>query len=241
MKKRKIFKFGKSIEVDEYIDGRFGARGEKRKEKKKVTPEQVKKQNQFNRTRKCRRLMKQNFKEGDLYWTFTFQVAKRPRCMLEAKIIWSRLQRKIRDICKREGKGFKWIIRIEKGSRGAFHMHLVMNAIEKPRAIAKLWEEYGHAHLEYMYEEGGFAELAAYLTKPEEEGEETYYSRSRNLTEPEPEIELVKEEFDTSGDIEIPQGYYLDKSSLINGHNPVTGYPFRHYTLVKIRGEDKAA
>lgn len=238
MKKRKIYDFETSVEVDEYIDGRFGARGEKRKEKKKATPEQMRRQNQFNRTSNLRRRMKANFKEGDLYWTLTFRKENRPSCIGEAKNLWTDLQKKIRKICKKEDKKFKWIIRIEKGSRGAVHLHLVMNAIDKPKMIATLWKEYGHAHLEYMYEEGGFRELAAYMTKAEEDGEETHYSHSRNLPIPEPSVEYIKEDIDMRDEVEVPKGYYLDKNSLIEGINPITGYPYRHYTLVKIRGDD---
>lgn len=238
MKKRLLYDLGLLIEVDEYRDGRYGARGEKRKEKKKPTPEQMRRQNQFNRTRRLRRMMRANFDEGDLYWTLTFDKTRRPRDMLEAKAMWATFQRKFRAICKKQKKKFKWVIRIEKGSKGAFHIHLVMNAVDKPREIAILWREYGHAHLEYMYLEGGFAELAAYITKPEEKGEEAYYSRSRNLLIPVPLIEMVRMSLADRDDIEIPEGYYLDKSSLIEGVNPVTGYPYRHYTLVRIRGDD---
>lgn len=246
MKKRLLYELGLWIEVDEYRDGRYGARGKKRKEKREVTPEQIKRQNQFNRTKRLRRRMRANFKEGDLYWTFTFDKKMRPGTMKEAKGIFKYLREEIRKICRAQGKQFKWVVRIERGSRGALHVHLAMNAIEKPRQIVKLWKDklgrrYGHAYLEFMYEEGGFADLAAYMTKPEEEGEEVYWSHSRNLPMPEPEVEMVKDDLDNRGDIEIPEGYYLDKSSVIEGINPVTGYPFRHYTLVRIRGEDKAA
>ena len=238
MKKRLLYDLGLLIEVDEYRDGRYGARGEKRKEKKKPTPEQMRRQNQFNRTRRLRRMMRANFQENDLYWTLTFKKERRPRDMLEAKDIWTKLQREIRKICKKQGVSFKWVVRIERGSKGAIHIHLVMNAIDKPSKIRKLWEDYGRAHLEYMYEEGGFADLAAYMTKPEEKDEEVYYSHSRNLPIPKPLIEMVRMSLSDRDDIEVPEGYYLDKSSLIEGYNPVTGYPYRHYTLVRIRGDD---
>lgn len=238
MKKRLLYDLGLLIEVDEYRDGRYGARGEKRKEKKKPTPEQMRRQNQFNRTRRLRRMMRTNFQENDLYWTLTFKKERRPRDMLEAKDIWTKLQREIRKICKKQGVSFKWVVRIERGSKGAIHIHLVMNAIDKPSKIRKLWEDYGRAHLEYMYEEGGFADLAAYMTKPEEKDEEVYYSHSRNLPIPKPLIEMVRMSLSDRDDIEVPEGYYLDKSSLIEGYNPVTGYPYRHYTLVRIRGDD---
>lgn len=231
MKKQKIYPFRNSIEVEEYIDGRFGARGEKRNPKKKATPEQVKRQNQFNKTKKLRRMMKANFFEDDLYWTLTFRKEQRPS-MDEAKEIWKKLQRKIREECNRQKRTFKWIVRIEKGSRGAVHIHLVMNALDKPSFVKNLWKEFGHARLEYMYEEGGFAKLAAYMTKPDEEGEETYYSHSRNLPIPEPEVNMISGDI-AEDDIKIPEGYYLDKESLVEGINPITGYPHRQYILLR--------
>jgi hypothetical protein len=33
------------------------------------------------------------------------------------------------------------------------------------------------------------------------------------------------------------KGYEIDKNSIVNGINPVTGYPWQHYTMRKIRGE----
>ena len=235
MKKQKTYKLGKFRkfrEIEQYIDGRFGARGEKRQKKQKATPEQVKKQNLFNRTKKLRRMIRANFYEDDLYWTFTFKKEKRPESIEEAKDIWTKLQRKLRDECKRQGRQFKWVVRIERGSKGAVHIHLIMNAIDKPQYVKKLWKEYGHAKLEFMYEEGGFSKLAAYMTKPDEDGEASHYSHSRNLPIPEPEVEMIPGDME---DIEIPEGYYLEKESLIEGFNPITGYPYRHYTLIKIQ------
>ena len=238
MRKQKLYRFRDSIEVEEYRDGRFGARGEKRLEKKKVTPEQMKRQNLFNRTKKLRRMIKANFQEDDLYWTLTFRKDIRPESIQEAKEIWKRMQRKIRDECKRLKMEFKWIVRIEKGSKGAVHIHLIMNKMDKPQFVKSLWKEYGHARLEYMYEEGGFKDLAAYMTKPDEEGEESYYSHSRNLPIPEPEVSMISGEMEDSEDIHIPEGYHLDKESLIEGINPITGYPYRHYILLKWEVKD---
>lgn len=237
MKKQKLYRFKNSIEVEEYRDGRFGAKGEKRQEKRKATPEQVKRQNQFNRTKRLRRMIKANFKEDDLYWTLTFRKEKRPDGIEEAKEIWKKLQRKLRDECKRKEQQFKWIVRIEKGSKGAVHIHLIMNAIEKSSLVKSLWKEFGHARLEYMYEDGGFADLAAYMTKPDADGEESYYSHSRNLPIPEPEVNMIAGEIEDD-EIKVPEGYYLDKESLIEGINPITGYPYRQYILVRWESED---
>lgn len=47
-----VYKYGRFIEHEFKFVGKFGAKGEKRAEKKKATPEQVEKQNQYNREKK---------------------------------------------------------------------------------------------------------------------------------------------------------------------------------------------
>ena len=85
--RKKEYHFKDSIEVEEYVDGRFGAKGNKRTEKKKATPEQVKKQNQLNKAKNCRRRIKNNFSEGDYYLTLTFKRELRPPDLKSAKDI----------------------------------------------------------------------------------------------------------------------------------------------------------
>lgn len=67
-----VYKYGRFIEHEFKFVGKFGAKGEKRAEKKKATPEQVKKQNQYNREKKILRKIRCNFKPGDLWLTMKF-------------------------------------------------------------------------------------------------------------------------------------------------------------------------
>ena len=46
--KRKTYRYRNAVEVEEYHTGRYGAPGQKRKEKAKPTPEQMEKVNQRN-------------------------------------------------------------------------------------------------------------------------------------------------------------------------------------------------
>ena len=230
-RKKKEYRFKNSIEIEEYVDGRFGAKGKKREEKKKVTPEQVKRQNQLNKAKNCRRRIKNNFEEDDYYWTLTFKKEQRPETLDEAKKIWTKLQRKLRDEYKRQKKKFKWIISIEKGKRGAIHFHLITNRIEDgDRFMKKLWT-YGSIYLRLLYDNGDYKALADYMTKAAGDGEESYYSHSRNLPIPEPRVKRLKGEWK---DIEPYKGYYIDKESIVEGINPVTGYKYRHYTMIRI-------
>lgn len=230
-RKKKEYKFKNSIEIEEYVDGRYGAKGKKREEKKKATPEQVKRQNQLNKAKNCRRRIKNNFEEDDYYWTLTFGKDQRPKTMEEAKAIWTKLQRKLRTEYKRQRKKFKWIISIEKGKKGAIHFHLITNRIEDgDRFMKKLWT-CGSIYLRLLYDNGDYKALADYMTKAAEGGEESYYSHSRNLPIPEPRVKKLKGKWE---DIEPYKGYYIDKESVVEGINPVTGYKYRHYTMIRI-------
>lgn len=214
------------------MNGRFGAGGKKRLEKKKATPEQVRKQNQLNKAKNARRRIKNNFVKGDYYITLTFKKELRPQDMKEAKGIWTKVQRKLRTAYKKRKEKFKWILSIEKGKRGAVHMHLIMNrTVDGDRLIKSIWT-YGHVYFELLYEEGGFKGLADYITKPAAEGEESYYSHSRNLPIPKPKVKQLKSDWKDP----VPyKGFYIDKNSMVTGINPVTGYPYRHYEMIRIK------
>ena len=50
---REIWDFGSTMEIEEKHTGRYGARGQEREEKKKATPEEIAKQNQWGRYQKA--------------------------------------------------------------------------------------------------------------------------------------------------------------------------------------------
>lgn len=70
--KRDVYRFCHSNEYEYSGLYNYGAKGEKREGKRKATPEQVEKQNQINREKKMRRLLKKNFGTGDLWLTLSF-------------------------------------------------------------------------------------------------------------------------------------------------------------------------
>ena len=72
---RDIWEFGDTLEVEEKHTGRYGARGQKREKRKKATPEDIKRQNQWKRERDIRRLIKWNFKKLDYWMTITYTVS----------------------------------------------------------------------------------------------------------------------------------------------------------------------
>ena len=236
--RRLIYSFRHSIEIYEYLDGRYGAPGEKRGKRKGASPEQVKKRNQWNRERKARHKLKTWFRENDYLVLLTYRRDARPADMKAAKSDFARALRIIREEYGKRGYKTRWMRNIEVGPRGAWHVHLVLNRIPDTDLIIKRAWPHGGATFKHLYEEGGFAKLAGYITKtPETAGRygessvETSYSASRNLPVKEPKKKKLMRWPKKPGERE---GFYLDKESFHEGTNPATGCRYRYYTLVRI-------
>lgn len=235
-KKTMVFPYAK--EIVEYHTARYGAPGEKRGKKIKPTREMIDKINQRNREKICRWKLRQHFNINDYFVCFTFKKDARPPDMEMAKEIFRRSIRKIRDAYRKRGYELKWIRNIEVGTKNAWHIHMVINRIPDTDIILKKAWNHGKVVFELLYEKGEFRELAAYLTKTTKTDprlRESSYSTSRNLPLPEPD-EKVYLHWKTFRKIKVPEGYYLDKESFYEGVNPKTGYKYREYTFLKIRG-----
>lgn len=237
--RRLRYTFRDSIEVYEHLDARYGAPGEKRKEKGEVTPEQIKKRNQWNRERKARHILKTWFQEEDYLALLTYRRDARPPGMAEAKADFGKAMGEVRREYRKRGHELRWLRNIEVGAKGAWHIHVVLNRIPDTDLILKRAWPHGQVTFKHLYEEGGFADLAGYIVKTPETARqyreslvETSYSRSRNLPVKEPEKQELaywpKEPREK-------KGYYLDKASYYEGVNPATGCRYRYYTLVKTR------
>ena len=83
----------------------YGAKGENREEKKKATPEQVAKQNQMNREKRMRRLLKKNFKRGDWWITLKYPQGTR-KSMEEVREDLGKFIRNVSAAYKRRGFPF---------------------------------------------------------------------------------------------------------------------------------------
>ena len=147
---------------------------------------------------------------------------------------------------RKEGQAFKFIYLIEIGKKGGIHVHLIINrCMERPPdvLICKYWK-LGHPDIKLLYREGGFADLANYLSNmPDKDGKqkrrenaEECFSTSRNLIRPEPErkryFRRTAEKMIREGP-KPRKGYYIDKSSVKTGINRVTGYSYLYYTEVR--------
>ena len=232
--------------VEENHDGRYGAPGEKRKPKRKLTPEDIQRVNAWNKTKNARLLLMEYFFPGDLWVTYTYRPENRPPDMATAKDQFSKAMGKLRRIYKKRGKELRWIRNIERGTKGAWHIHFVINEIGDTASLVERVWPYGGIYVvqikKSMCPEEDFKKLASYLTKDEKTREkkqdgtpakprlrEASYSHSRNMPLPEPKSKkLVR----WPKEIKSKKGYYIAES--FEGINPVTGYKYRHYTMIKL-------
>jgi hypothetical protein len=215
--------------VEENHDGRYGAKGKKRQPKRKLTPEDVYRVNHWNKIKKAR-LTPEN----------------RPQDMKTAQEQFRDAMGKIKKIYKKGGKQLFWIRNIEKGTKGAWHIHFVINDIGTTASLIERAWPYGGVYITRIKKskcpEEDFHRLAAYITKDKNTREvkqdgnlakprikESSYSHSRNMPLPDPKPKkLVR----WQKEIKIKKGYYIAES--FEGVNPVTGYKYRRYTLIKL-------
>lgn len=239
---RHIWEFGWCREIEEKHTGRYGARGQKREKKKKASREEIKKHNQWKRERDVRRLIKWNFKEHDYWMTVTYKERERPSYE-QMKADMAKLIRTVRTEYRKRGAELKYIRRLEIGKQGGPHMHILVNRISDTDIIfAECWKK-GRARPGLLYKEGGYKKLAEYITKPKKEWEpeemQSRYTTSKNLIRKDPEEKVINkrslaDEHENPIPPKAPKGYYVDLESVEMDKNPVTGYFYRHYTIVKI-------
>ena len=162
-------------EYEFHYKGNYGAPGEKRAQRKKPTPEQIAKQNQWNRENLVRRTILLNFEKDDL-WT-CLKLPQGTRAPLEdIKQCWEDFRRKMSAAYKKAGEPFKFIRRMEVSKAGGIHIHILVNRlrgeIQTDKLMSKYWKEAaakrlhvtGHINYTPLYERGGYEELAQYLT-----------------------------------------------------------------------------
>lgn len=246
--KRKTMRFRKGdiIDVEEYHDGNYGAPGMKRSKKRKRTEEQIQKNNQNNKIKRCRYRLLEYFTEGDVFATLTYSPARRPKDMNAALKDFQKTMRVIRAKYKKAGFECFWIRNIERGTKGAWHIHLVINEIGNTASILTNAWTHGGAYVasirtnDKIYDED-FTRLASYMTKDEntlytkEDGtpgkprlREANYNTSRNMPLPEPKKEkLVR----WKAEPKPKKGYYIAR--IHEGINAL-GFKYRSYTMIRI-------
>lgn len=232
----KRWRFRNAIEVEEYHTARYGAPGQQRVKRRKATPEEMERVNQYNREKTARRKLREHFDVHDYFTTLTYKRDERPEDMIAAKDDFKKFIREVRKRYKKHGYVLKWMRNIEVGTKKGWHIHLIINRYpETDEILAEAWKK-GKVVNQLMYKTGEFAKLAAYITKTPKTDprlRESDYSTSRNLPIPEPD-KKVYDKWETWGKVRVPKGFYVDPDSFHEGVNPLTGYKYRHYTLIRI-------
>lgn len=217
-----------------------------RQKKRKPTKEDMQKVNAMNKARLCQYRLIQYFTSGDYFATLTYKVSERPPDMKTALKHWDKLIRTIRREYRKRGAHLFWIRNIERGTKGAWHIHLVITRIPDTAHILEEAWPYGGIYLTQLkkskYYSEDFAELASYITKSEHTREkkadgseaaprikESSYSTSRNMPLPEPHPEKLKR---WPKEVKPKKGYYIAR--IHEGINPKTGYKYRRYTLIRL-------
>lgn len=236
-----------SIEYEIKFSGRYGAKGEKRAKRIKATPEIIKRQNQKNREKRMRRLIKANFGEGDLWLTIKYPKGCR-KPVEDVKKDLRRFCDSMRRKYRTYDEEFKFIYRLEIGKQGGIHTHMIVNRIRGADTQSLLQKSWKHGRINYeSLDNGDYSELAAYIVKEpdevvdkqlsflpiEDRKEFVKYSTSRNLIRPTPERKEFSRKTVRKLVLDGPQptkGYYIVKNSIEIGVNPFTGMSFIHYT-----------
>lgn len=246
--KRKTYKFRNDdiIDIEEYHDGRYGARGKKREKKKKPTKEQMRMVNALNKARRCRQKMLEYITPGDVWATWTYEIKNRPMDMEAALKDFQKAMRYVRKEYKKRGYEVFWFRNIQQGTKGAWHIHLIINEIgETASILQKAWDKGGTWFTEIrkskFYDED-FTKLSNYITKDENTTElkkdgapgkprirAANYNTSRNMPLPKPDVyKLIR----WKKEPKPPKGYYI--ASMHEGINPVTRYRYRRYTMIRL-------
>lgn len=240
------FRQGDVKEVKEYHDGRYGAKGLPREKKRKPTQEQMAVVNAMNKAETARHRLLEYFGKKDYFLTLTYRVDARPPDMDQAKKDFSKLMDKLRRRYKKEKIELRWIRNIERGTKGAWHTHLIITGCRDTiRWVEECWP-YGGIYAEQLekskYYEEDCSQLASYITKSEKVGEkkedgsrekprlsESSYSTSKNMPLKPPKKKRLAR---WPRKIYVPKGYYVAKSH--EGINPATGFRYRRYTLIRL-------
>lgn len=248
MIKRKTYKFqgGDILDIEEYHDGRYGAPGLKRMKRRKATKEDMLRVNKWNKEKRCRQRLLQYFKETDLFLTWTYSIEERPPDMQTALKDFRRSIAKVRRAYRKRGYELFWIRNIEQGTKGAWHIHLIVNEIgDSASIVQKAWDHGGTWITEIkrskFYDED-FMRLACYMTKDKNTTEqkkdgtegkprikESSYNTSKNMPLPDPHEDKLRR---WKKEVKPKKGYYIAR--IWEGINPKTGYKYRRCTMIRL-------
>ena len=236
---------GDTIEVCKYYTYRANVKGERRARKGKPTSEAQKRVNQRKAEKNLRRLMAENFKNGDVLVRLDF--AKRPGGSEEMQKLMAKALRELREEYSRAEKPLKYIYVKEIGPRGSRHIHMLLSrdeGMDVLKVLMKCWP-YGGIHVDPWTTGPNFTRLASYFIKYAAKTEETegkligkrWYA-SRNLDKPKVTKEIIRSNRFRE-EVREKKGYTLDQDSVQSGVSNFTGYRYFSYTLIRTEKEEE--
>lgn len=223
--------------------------GRRRKPHEKPTVASVLAVNRRNMVRRIQRLVCANFGPGDGWLSLTFDDAHLPAGYEDAKRLSTNFIRRLQRRHRKRGMELKYIYALCQGRKsGRWHLHIIVNGGVGGLELRRLWGM-GDANRKDLYPDGNYTGLAEYMVKPEERedfaegagGREKYrhaYASSLNLVDPPPVRDSVKQaEFDDPA----PQpGFYIDKDSVYEGVNPISGRAYKSWVELPLLPEPGA-
>lgn len=245
------------IEHEIYYAGNYGAKGEKRSERQKATPLEIKKNNHWNKVKYYRRLMQLNFFPGDLWTCLKYKSGTRKDINSVKSDVRSFFNH-LRKAYRKAGHPLMFIYKLEIGKRGGLHCHVIVNRIPDcdlimRNAWKKATEDAGSIDYQTIEEYGGYGGLAEYICKepdeeiqgqisfliPEDRKKVYSISSSRNLKRPEPVRKkyshwTLKKILTGENQIKPTEGFYIDQDTVRKGVNRFTGMSYLCYTEVRI-------
>ena len=181
----KTIKAGPRLEAEIYpVFGRE-QRQEAKRQKKMLTPEKIRRNNDERARRRLIQLIDANFGEGDVHVTLTY--AEPPG--------WDRAKKDIRNFMgkisrmrkKRGLPDLKYIYSLEDdedGTRKRIHAHVIMNGGISREEIESIWAR-GYANAERLQPtKEGLEAIARYISKQSRERHKRKWSSSKNLIKP---------------------------------------------------------
>ena len=251
---KRMWNLGRVMEVEECHSYRWMPPGMKRSKRKNPTAEAVKKNNHRRMSRQRRMQLELYFDESDCYITLTYPKDVRPDDMAAVQKDWKYLIETVKRVFRKNDAVLRWIRNIEKGTKGAWHIHAVVkelppgavdmkgNPTNTSKLISQIWQKRmkkGRVATQYLRED--VTALADYITKTPESSKESGHqviesncSASRNMPLPDPEVKTYRRwKTFVDRDIKVPKGWALDKSSVRESINPYTGFPRREYRLIR--------
>ena len=182
--------------------------------------------------------MNENFDPTCWYITYNYRKDARPKNREELTEHARKLLRELRKRYKKAGKCLKYVWVPEVGPRGGSHIHIVISSIDL-NLISDVWA-HGGMYIEPLRSDRNYRKLAEYFveysekTRRELGGKQIRYNPSRNLVRVPMEERKKRKKTFSADQIEVPEGWYLDKESVREWVNEF-GYKYLYYLLVRTK------